>query len=269
MSLIADVFIDMNTGDANGTVLDPTILANGTIGTFAPPWIRAPVPPTGFTIDAHAASRTLLDEVVVGSTHYPTSHTSRPMRLLHTATPNTTVQIWFASTNRLCTVAGYITFGPANVGAGATLFDYVGIFSEVGDYAMLQLANGNGGVGTGYDVTIESNPLGVTTHSAYAQITPGATYWFSLHADFSAGTCSLKMYDSTTALVVNLTGTTGNGGNFINVTIGNNEAGTDSATVSYFENLLVDYTTALDPLGPGSPTLSAFLGEPVVGSSVF
>lgn len=265
MSLVADVFIDMNTGDLDTTVLSPTILANGTIGTYATPWVCAPTTPTGFTIDAHAAARTLYDEVVVGATHYPTSHTSRPMRLLHTATNGTTVQISFAAGKTKVTVAGFLTLGPSV--AGFTVFDYISVFSALGDFAVLQLENG--GSAPNYTVNIESNPSGVTTHSATAVVVSGATYWVSLHLDFTAGTCTLKMYDSSKALVVNLSSTMQAGSELGWIKFGNNEVGTDAGTASYFENILVDYTSAVDPLGPGGGDLGVSIGEPTVGSSVF
>src|SRR5207245_11501299 len=38
------------------------------------------------------------------------------------------------------------------------------------------------------------------------------------------------------------------------INIGNNEIGQSPGTTSYFENMVIDYTSAKFPLGPGAPT---------------
>lgn len=261
MALYADVFIDMNTADGNGTTLTPTILANGTIGTYTSPWICVPATPTGLTIAATSSNRKRYDEVVVGSTRYPTNHVSRPIALLHTAANFTYGEIDFVSQPfAIMTIAGFVTFGPSNAGVSGNLYDVWRIDDALGDFAVMQLVNGNGPVGTGYNINIETNPLGATTHSAYTQITPGATYWCSLHVDYIAGTAHLMMWDLNQVKVVDVTAVvqkqTGINANVNGIRIGNGEVGTDAGTTTFFENMIIDYTFARDPLGPIGPQVA-------------
>jgi hypothetical protein len=249
-AITADVFIDMNVADAVGTTLSRTIMANGTIGAYSGSWTGSPEPPTGFSVGPHLHDRNA--PVQIGSATYPPSYASKSMALDH-AYSSRTETVSMPAGRRAVTIAGFITFGPANAGTSSKLFDYWVIQGgATGDFAALQLNNGRGGAG--YGVTIETNPGGVTTRSPYITITPGATYWCVLKGDFTTGIARLAVYEiANWSLVGSVTSSQSAGGENVGwIKIGNSEYGTAPGTTSYFENIVIDYTAAAFPLGPGS-----------------
>jgi hypothetical protein len=258
MSLIvADYLLNMNTADANGVTVDATIMGNGIQGSNAPTWAMTPATPTGLTIESHGSDR--LDAVAlrVSGTQFAAGSTSRRLAMEHT-NPSTYAQCTLpsgAGVGAACTVAGWITMGPPDVGvSSAGVFDLVAIHNVLGHFAVLQLNNGNGGGGTGYAVNIETDPAGVTTHSTYITLVPGTRYWFSLRADFVAGSANLSIYTTAGVLVGSVTASAHTTVSNINtVRIGNGEVGTAAGTTTYFENLVIDYLKAAHPLGPTGP----------------
>jgi hypothetical protein len=250
-AMIADVFVDMNVADPAGSTLSVPIMTNGTQGSYSRPWEETPEPPIGFTLGPHLHDRGA--PVQVGSTVYATNHPSKSMALDH-AYNYRTEHITIPTGHHAVSIAGFVTFGPQNAGSASELFDYWEIQARVsGDFAILQLDNGRGG--HGYAVAIETNPNGVTTHSPYISIAPGATYWCVLNSDFTSGVARLALYDSASWSVVGSVTSVQSAGNqnvgWIN--IGNNESGQAPGMTSYFENILIDYTSARFPLGPGAP----------------
>ena len=162
------------------------------------------------------------------------------------------VSVGIPAGHRAVTVAGYITFGVPQVDSSSRLFDYVGIWGGVtGGYAVLQLNNGAGGV---YALNIEASEGG-THHSANIVITPGATYWCVLKADYIGGTAYLNVYDATQRTLVGAVTTAMTTGEDVNkISLGNGEIGTASGATSYFENMVIDYAQGAFPLGPvGTP----------------
>jgi len=245
----------MHTGTV-GNTLTAAALGNGTRGNAnLDGWGVAPDPPTGFTIGAHADNRALGGVVVVDAVEYGPSNASQSLAFDHTQN-FTVVLTSLTAGKRRVTMAGWITFGPPQVAPGsAVLFDYLIVHgAATGQYVCLQLLNG-AAPGNTYGLNLETNPGGVTTHSAYITLVPGDTYWVTFQADFTGGTARLEVYSTAfvqggaTASVAQTTGE-----DIQIIRIGNNEAGTAAAT-SYFENWLVDYTNAVFPLGPGRPSL--------------
>src|SRR5262249_53920685 len=203
------------------------------------------VDPNAFTVGAHRIDRA--GAVTVDGVVYPTSHPSKSLALNH-ASSFSVVDVLIPSGHRAVTVAGYITFGAPQVDSSSELFDYVVIWGEVtGGYAALQLNNGGGGV---YALNIEASKSG-THHSPNIVITPGATYWCVLKADYVGGTAYLNVYDTQQTLVGAVTTTMTTGEDVNEISIGNGEFGTASGATSYFENMVIDYTQAVFPLGPG------------------
>jgi hypothetical protein len=247
----ADMLIDLNTTDQVGTTVTPTIMANGTIGTYSGPWSASTTPLPGFTVGAHRTNRA--SPVTVGGVVYPIDHASKSIAIDHTYGLRT-ISFDFPSGHQAATMAGFITFGPPKVTLStAKLFDYWVIFAVSGDYAVLQLNNGDHG---NYALNIETN-YGGTKHTPDLIITPGATYWCVLNADFKAGTANLNVYETAGwTLVGSVTSTTVAIGQSLGfVRIGNNEVGTAAGTTSYIENVIVNYTngtTSLAPMGTGA-----------------
>jgi hypothetical protein len=247
----ADMLIDLNTADPVGTTVTPTIMANGTIGTYSGSWYASTTPLPGFTVGAHRISRAA--PVTVGGVVYALDHTSRSIAIDH-ASGLRTISAGIPSGHRVATMAGFITFGPPKVTtSSATLFDYWVIFTPSGDYAVLQLNNGDHG---NYAINIETS-RGGTQHTADLVITPGATYWCVLKADFNTGTAILSAYETAGwTMVGSVTSTTLSIGQDVgSIRIGNNEVGTAPGTTSYFENIIFNYTngtTSLAPQGSGA-----------------
>ena len=252
-STTADVFIDMNVGNADGTKLTTAILNSGTIGTFTA-WTLNPTSPTNvMTVNHHNIS--LLGPVIVGATTYPITHTSRSIAL-NNATNNTYIELDIGSGHHSFSWGGWVTFGPPDLGVSSQIYDYVRQDTiGTGDFNVLQLSNGNGGAG--YQIYIETNPDGNTTDGAGITITQGGTYWITMYGNTNTSVCSMSVYNTSGVLVGSesqacyKTLGSPNNEDVQLLKIGNDEIGNDGGT-SYFENFIVDYTNAVYPLGPGS-----------------
>lgn len=248
--LLADMFVDMNVVDLPGTLLTTAIVAAGTHGVYTSN-TQTPTPDTGYVVGAHVANRTLHTAVKVVAITYPTTNPSKALSLDNTH--NNTYQGFIIPTNKMsCTIAGFVKLGPPDVGAASVLFDMANIHTAAsGNFCVFQLNNGDGGAG--YRLFMETNPLGVTTHSPPITAVPGATYWFSMFADFTNGVCNLRIFDVTTwAQLGNVSSTcsVNPGTDYIDrIDFGNNEVGT-AATTTEFENLLINYSNPVQPLGP-------------------
>src|SRR5262249_30255717 len=226
---------------------------SGTIGANNG-WV---VSPNAFTVGPHRFDRA--GAVTVGGVLYPTSHPSKSLAI-DNGNDFSTVEMMLPGGHRVLTIAGYITFGPPQVPQSLSkLWDYVGIWGKVtGGYAVLQLNNGLGGI---YALNVESSDGG-THHSAKIIITPGATYWCVLRADYVSGTARLNVYDATQLTLVGSVTTTMIKAEDINkVSFGNGENGVAAGVTSYFENMVLDYQGVF-PLGPdGDPHSSVSLGS--------
>jgi len=247
-NLRADIYVDL-LGSSQGQTLTASILATGTIGTSSG-WDVSPSPLRAMSVAPHHQS--LLTGVTVNGTTYPTTHASQSMAFDHSYDYSYAL-LNVPSGHAMCTVAGWIVFGPPNVGTASSVFDLVSIKNLSGHFLILQLNNGNSNSAGVYAVHAHSDGNGSLV-SADIVITPGSTYWFSLHADYLGGTGTLSVFD-TLGRQVGSTQTikqqTGGGCGWVQ--IGNNEVGKAAGYSSYFENILVDYTTAVFPLGPGAP----------------
>jgi uncharacterized repeat protein (TIGR01451 family) len=240
----ADVLIDMLGAGAQGTQLTPTVLNAGTVGTTRG-WSVSPSPLAAMTVGPHRESTFV--GVSIGGTNYPTTHLSQSMAFDHSQNYSY-AQLLVPTGHTACTVAGWITFGPPAV-SGGSVFDYVRIENLSGHFVVLQLANA---AGAGYLVRAHTDGNG-TLLSPGIHINPGGTYWFSLRADYVSGIGSLVIFDQTGQQIGStqtIQQTTG--GDCRDVLFGNVEVGTAAGFTSYFENLIVDYTAAAFPLGPGA-----------------
>jgi hypothetical protein len=238
----------MATADANGTTITSTILNNGNIGPDES-WTITPATPTGLTIDDGIGPAPLESITVTGGGTFATNATFRSIAIDHTHNFIFIDRSLSSRSIRLLSVAGWITVGVPDEGVSSELYDYWGIYGEItGEYVVMQLDSGRGGVG--YGINIETNPGGVTTHSAYITLTPGSTYWCALQADFTGGTARLNIYSTSGNLVGSVTLSQTTGENIEKLRIGQIEAGTAIGT-SYMKCVMLDYTNHVFPLGPG------------------
>lgn len=273
--IYADIFLHMNTADANGTGMTTTIAANGTAGGSVTFTANPSTPIPGLTIEAHRIQRfdtvALINSVSGKAGVFGPNSTTRAMKYNHNGNSGSTLEVDFAAwTNSgypRCTAFGYVTLGPINAGLSSALFDYLGIFGQTGLYAMFQLNNGNGQNPGDYFVNIETAPGGVTTHSKGIRVIPGGTYWFNLYADFNwkpgqtagvtvgkGGIAKLGIWQPFTGQCLGVAevqtlATTDKVDTLGNSRIGNNEAGTD-ANSSYFEHIGYDIVNARFPILP-------------------
>jgi hypothetical protein len=139
-------------------------------------------------------------------------------------------------------------------------FDIFGFWQlPNGNYAMMQLNaqtgstacdstwNGAGPIPSGtIGIRVEGKP---TIHSPCIPLTPGQSYFASMWWDLNTGVVDLYVYTPAGTLVGNTTVTMGDtGGTFSNITVGNNEIGYNDGTITYFQNLMLNWTSAPDPL---------------------
>jgi hypothetical protein len=257
--ILADVYLDMNTADADDTVLTTAIMAAGTVGPVLT-WTVSPIPPTPFTMSTHRVA--ILDEIKVGSTVYPIGHGSKAVKYNHNTAGAVFARAPVPTGKLAMTVAGHVTFGQPDAGAGHQLFDYWAVYEAVGgDFLVLQLDNGGS---NGYAVNLESNWNGTgsaTTHSNYIVIIPGGTYWCCMQANFLSGSGRLAVYsqDGSTLIgtaTVTMSSIQNHPGTFVDTfKWGNNETGTAAGTFSYMENTVLDYSSAKFPIVPAFSSL--------------
>lgn len=246
-SITADLIIDA-AGQTNGSTLTTTILVNSSHSSYSTSgnWSLTPSTPTGFTIQAPATA--LHSSFLVNGTTYPAGSTTSHTLQLVNSNSFTYATLNMPSGKRICSVAGFVTLGaPID---GFQLYDLIR-FSGIatGQFVVMQLNNGNGS-SPRFDINIETNPGGVTTHSSYTRLTQGAKYWFTLKCNYTSGTASLTMYETSGwTQVVNLTTTQTTGEDIVDLRIGNGENGSGTGN-NVFEWIVVDWTNALQPLGP-------------------
>jgi hypothetical protein len=247
--ITVDAYLDLVSPDPVGSPITGALLDLGTHGPMG--WSGSP---GGETLAASQIP--LLQPITVrGDATYPPSHASRAIAYHHTSS-FTFAEYQLPSGLSALTLAGYVRFGPSDVGSASQLYDLWSIKNLPGHYCILQLRNGGAGAsGTGYYVSIETDASG-TVHSPPVVVTPQAIYWVSLHASYVTGRCQMDVYGPATPsaapFLASVTASQSTGGNVAIVQIGQNESGIDPGT-SYFQDLVLDWSTpATFPLGPGS-----------------
>ena len=243
-----DALIAMNTGTP-GTMITTATMIAGTIGTNQ--WQTGNAPVNSMTIAPSMNQRFV--PVAVNGVSYPTTYPSQAIAYDDTKTVQT-FQDNIPSGHRQVTVAGFVTLGPTPAPNDSKLFDYWLVGGVNGQYAVMQLLDQGTGPGSTYAFNIETRPANTTIHSPYIPVTPGATYWCVLHADYTSGVAQLIIYTVPALTQVGyVTMTQGTGTDIKEISVGNNEAGVIAGTQSIFENIIIDYTNAAFPLGlPGA-----------------
>jgi hypothetical protein len=256
-TLPVDVLVSMNTSTP-GTPLTATIANAGTVsnqctvGTQCT-WDGSPGPPQGsaFTVGANQGVLTNLGPVQMtgtGGVLYPAS-SLKYNNIAQNDSNNT--NSYFAmsggsGTNATSTSILFgITIGEPYIANGDD-WDIAGIWLGTGQYYEVQLNNYCNSPGE-FGVRIENGHP--TTHSATCiALVPQHSYFMSISANFTAGTSTLYVYTVEGSLVGSTTATTTDtGGTLYYIQIGNNESGSNSGTYTYFQNLMINWTTAPNP----------------------
>jgi hypothetical protein len=247
--IIADVYVDM-AGQTTGAALTTTNAAAGTHGIIGS-WLYVPTDGR-MTVAAHRNN--LPAPVKVGVITYAVDNASKAIAYNNSFNLD---DAYFSipSGHRVVTVSGFWTPGPPATGNSDGYFDCVNIAGiETGRGCVLQLNTGGTiGGGAGYRVRLETNPGGTTTHSTVQiNLTQGTTYWFTMQANYTTGIASLEIYDTVTWAKIGLTATASQqtGEDVYLIMFGNIEQGTAPGFYTYWENLIVDYTNGVFPLGP-------------------
>ncbi|MDE2038345.1 MAG: peptidoglycan-binding protein, partial [Patescibacteria group bacterium] len=250
----ADIFLTMATSTP-GTPLTIPILDDGTIGY--PHWFQLESDgTTGVTstpgLTVATSQHALPSSVEVGTTAYASTTATQSIALNDTYYYET-AESYLPAGHPSATISGWLTVGPANAGVNGMTFDYAFIFgTTTGHFAGLQLRNGS----PSYYVWIETGSP--TLHSASIAVTPGGTYWFTLKADYAAGSARLAIFDTSGNQVGSTVSVAMPTGDTIgSMLIGNNEVGTSTSS-TYFEDFMADFTHAAFPLGPTSRLAAAF-----------
>ena len=147
-----------------------------------------------------------------------------------------------------------ITLGPPYQGSNGSDWDIFGIWATSGQYYEAQLNDECNGAGQ-YGIRIENGHP--TTHSATCiSLLPQTSYYVSLWADLTTGSSKLWVFTANGSLVGTTTATTTDtGSTFYYLQVGNNESGNCSPsngcspqTFTYFQNIMLNWTTAPNPL---------------------
>ncbi len=121
--------------------------------------------------------------------------------------------------------------------------------TNVTRYAVCQIYDAPGGP----YLEIEADPGGVTAHSFPIQIKANTTYWVTLKYDGAGGVASLAVYNSTNWTQLGSTTLPQLTNTFNWISFGRFDHHYDGPpTHSYFDNILIDYTTAVFPLFSGT-----------------
>jgi hypothetical protein len=121
--------------------------------------------------------------------------------------------------------------------------------TNISRYAICQIYDAPGGP----YLEIEARPGNVTSHSFPIQIKANTTYWVTLKYDGAAGVASLAVFNPTNWTRLGYTTLPQLTNTFDWISFGREDHHYNGpATHSYFDNILIDYTTAVFPLFSGT-----------------
>lgn len=269
MSITCDKYIDMNTNHPNGTTLTVAIMNAGSIGSGGT-WTMSPATPTGLTINK--SNKTLFDTIDVRAVVKDgPNHSSRSIQVDNTKNfiyANLDIST-FATTK--VSVGGWSKLGPVNIFPSGNLYDLWQIILNLsGDLCEYQIANGSAPTSTGYGITLETTSVSHgTINSGYVDCIPGNIFWITIFADCAAGVYKFNSYNRDGSIFAqasmaghqNGVGGDQDGDTIGSIRIGQNEAGADGGT-SWYEDMVIDWTTASFPLIPSEWLGSAYITGP-------
>lgn len=244
--ICGDTFVHMNTGSIGAQATAATLTA-GSVGVNSSTWDVD----GGFKIGPF--QHALKCPAQIAGVFYAADY-SRQSLAVDAGRTNVSAYLPAPANTYKVIVKGFVTFGATPSSSGTRMFDLWRMNgSRTGGLVILQLHNG---IGADYVVQIETNPGGRTTRSNSITITPGATYFLVLSADYSSGggPAQLTLWDpqTWTQLGATLTAAQTHGETMAGIDFGNKEYGTSSGQSFYFHNLIVDWTQQDLSLGPGT-----------------
>ncbi len=254
--LPVDLIVPMNTSTP-GTPLTESILSAGTVyGASCDAGANCTwgQPASGaFTVGANPGFTNLGPVAVDGGTTYPANTLNYNNVAYNTNIPGpgTTVTLDISGAPGTATsVSGLVglTTPPIEPESGSNI-DMLIFYSSNGDYAVTQFNPHC--TGSTYGVWIEVKP---TARSSCISVLPQTNYYFAMYYNFTSGLATLYVYNPNGTLVGSTSITSGDtGGTFALVRFGNDETGFAPGT-SYFQNLMLNWTTAPNPMfwTPGS-----------------
>jgi hypothetical protein len=255
-----DLLVSMNTS-APGTALSTSIANAGTVSSQCSVgstcnWTGV----TDFNVGAYQGTISNLGPIQMtgtGGALYPAQSLNFNNMAHNDAGNNTNGYLTMSgapgnATSVSATVE--ITLGPPYQGSNGSDWDIFGIWATSGQYYEAQLNDECNAAGQ-YGIRIENGHP--TTHSATCiALLPQQSYYISLWADFNTGTSELWVFTANGSLVGTTTATTTDtGSTFYYLQVGNNESGNCSPsngcspqTFTYFQNIMLNWTTAPNPL---------------------
>jgi hypothetical protein len=271
-TLPVDVLVSMDNGSILDALLSSLIITAGTLSSDTS--FSWGTPPSAFSVGANQSACSNLGPVAMqgtGGAIYPANSLTGNSVAYNDADALTNEVMTLSGTAASATQMSAlvcITIGPPPQPSSGSDFDRFLFWNNAGYYAVIQFNNGNGcKPPSGYiGARIEVKP---TAHSSCIYVQPQQSYWFTLYWNINTGLTYLHAYtpqgtpipcDTTIAGCTTLPGDTianqtatvtagdKGGGGFHQVYIGDNENGTSSGTTTYFQNVMVNWTTAPFPL---------------------
>lgn len=245
-TLSVDALVSMNTSSP-GTALTPSIANAGTVSSQCIAGSSCNFTGvTDFTVGANQSTCSNLGAVQMtgsGGALYPTQSLNHNNMAHNDAGHNTNAYWTFSGAPASATVISAlacVTLGPPAQGNGDD-WDIFGIWDRNGDYWEAQLNSACPGSGE-YGIRMEVKP---TAHSACIALAPQGTYYVAIATNTSTGYGALWVFTAGGTLVGTASITAGDYGAPLSyIQIGNNENGNNSGTNTYFQNIMVNWTTA-------------------------
>jgi hypothetical protein len=245
-TLSADALVSMNTSSP-GSELSTSVANAGTVSSQCSVGSTCNFTgATDFTVGANQSTCSNLGAVQMtgsGGANFP-AQSLNYNNMAHNDAGNNTNAYWtFSGTPGSATVVSAltcVTLGPPAQGNGDD-WDIFGLWASNGDYAEAQLNSDCPGDNQ-YGIRIEVKP---TAHSSCIAIAPQSTYYVALATDFTNGYAAMWVYTAGGTLIGTASITAGDtGGHLYYIQLGNNENGNNSGTATYFQNLMVNWTSA-------------------------
>lgn len=252
MAVTVNTFVDMEAGNDADT-LTTTILDACTHEAANGSWSISASPLTGFTVSADDLG-TLNSPVTVSGITYTGAGGVHGWDYHHTANPDKNVN--------------YAPVTPGTKMALGCFFKTTLAAGVFGSYDMFQIIGTNGTTAvfqvqdgaTVFAIAHGSSPIAGTTSSVgNVTMTTGTTYWINLLYDGVNSLCKVALFNPTTWAQVGSTleCAIDPGVTIQTVRIGCNGHGSRPDKHSYFDNLIMDWTTATFPLGFDTATFDA------------
>ena len=246
-TLSADALVSMNTSTP-GTTVTSAIANAGIVSSQCTPGSTCNFSSASdFTVGANQSTCSNLGAVQMsgsGGALYPAQSLNHNNLAHNDAGNNTNAYLKFSGAPAQSTVISAlacITLGPPAQNSNGNDWDILGIWDMNGDYWEAQLNSSCPGSNE-YGIRMEVKP---TAHSSCIPLAPQSTYYVSIAADTSTGYGVIWILTPGGTLVGTASITAGDYGAPLSyIQMGNNENGNNSGTTTYFQNLMVNWTSA-------------------------